>query len=70
MLKARMGWNPESPTNGTRSSLLAYLRDRRDRVARTLAERRELISRDNDAAEIRSLDDWIAWLSGDEVEVR
>lgn len=69
MMKARMAWNPESPTSGARTSLLAYLRKRRDQVSRTLRERREQTTRDSDAAEIGALDAWIAWLSGDEVEI-
>jgi hypothetical protein len=59
-----MGWNPNSPTNDLRVSLLAYLRARQQRL--------EDATNDGSlaaASEIGALRRWIAWLDGAEVPV-
>ena len=56
---ARMGWNPDSPTNKLRVSLLAYLREQ----LRPLEVRFPSAS----TAEMDALRRWIAWLDGAEV---
>ena len=53
---ARMGWNPDSPTNALRVSLLAYLREH-------LLDLRQV----KPYTELEELRRWIAWLDGDEV---
>ena len=55
-LLARMGWNPDSPTNALRVSLLAYLREQ-------LRMKTPLTS----TTEMDELRRWIAWLDGAEV---
>jgi hypothetical protein len=57
---ARMGWNPDSPTNALRVSLLVYLRHQ----LRWLEERFPPPAEMTEIAELRV---WIAWLDGDEV---
>ena len=62
-IKVRMGWNPEAPTAELRTSLLTYLRARHSQLndpALVL----------NKTSETIDLARWIAWLSGDAVEVR
>ena len=57
---ARMGWNPDSPTNVLRVSLLAYLRE----------QLRQLEVRFPPPASLAEMDElrrWIAWLDGAEV---
>ena len=60
-LRARMGWNPDSPTNALRISLLAYLREqlRRQHEVR--------FPPPSSTAESDELRRWIAWLDGAEV---
>ena len=55
-LMARMGWNPESPTNKLRVSLLAYLREQLRQEGRFPP-----------TVEMDELRRWIAWLDGAEV---
>lgn len=59
-LLARMGWNPDSPTNALRVSLLVYLRE----------QLRQLEVRFPPPVSLAEMDDlrrWIAWLDGAEV---
>lgn len=55
-----MGWNPDSPTNGHREALIAYLEA-------SLTEYDATNSYAEDV--IRDLKTWIAWLHGDPVDV-
>jgi hypothetical protein len=57
---ARMGWNPDAPTNALRVSLLVYLRQQ----LRKLEERFPPPAALAEMAELRH---WIAWLDGNEV---
>jgi len=59
-MTVQMGWNPDSPANALRVSLLAYLRARQHqlKVDANLAVVDEL-------ADLRR---WIAWLDGRPVE--
>ena len=56
---ARMGWNPDSPTNKLRVSLLAYLRGQLRQL--------EVRFPSTSTAEMDELRCWIAWLDGAEV---
>jgi hypothetical protein len=55
-----MGWNPDSPTNALRVSLLVYLRHQLRWLEARFPPPAAL-------AEIGDLRHWIAWLDGDEV---
>ena len=59
-LLARMGWNPDSPTNALRVSLLVYLREQ-------LRQREGPFPPPSSLAEMDDLRRWIAWLDGAEV---
>lgn len=56
----RMGWNPDSPANELRVSLLAYLREQR--------RRHEALFSLASTAEMDDLRRWILWLAGAEVQ--
>ena len=66
-LMARMGWNPDSPTNARRVSLLVYLRQRLSQLEALFLPPAAL-SRTR-KAEMDELRHWIAWLNGEEVPV-
>jgi hypothetical protein len=55
-----MGWNPDSPANELRVSLLAYLREQR--------RRHEALFSLASTAEMDDLRRWILWLAGAEVQ--
>ena len=57
---ARMGWNPDAPTNKLRVSLLVYLRQQ-------LRQLEERFPPPASLAEMDELRRWIAWFDGAEV---
>jgi hypothetical protein len=71
---AQMGWNPDSPTNELRVSLLAYLREQQHQLLGPPALPGPNIAWwDYDglaiAARVTNLRRWIAWLEGTEVQI-
>lgn len=61
---ASMTWNPDAPTRELRTSLLAYLRERKRRLEDPTNDGSLAV-----ASEIGALRRWIAWLDGEEVQV-
>lgn len=59
-MTVQMGWNPDSPANDLRVSLLAYLRARQHQLKADAS-----LAVVDELADLRR---WIAWLDGQPVE--